>query len=216
MSGLRATVLGALSFGGVSVVVYGTVAFAGRWLYRTLTEAGAYTFWGMLYLVGAPWLLGRLLVPAPRRRHYVLVFVMGFVAYAMGWVIPYFVLRNKPGEILASLVGPALFAAVMAFGFRRLPTSPMTAAALVVGHGLGYFLGDYLNTTLGGPLGMVMWGVCHGLGFGAAIGWATRVWTADATATEGTDGPAASGGGASGTGTGTWTGTADVPPEGGS
>ncbi|MGE3312482.1 MAG: hypothetical protein AB7O66_21145 [Limisphaerales bacterium] len=198
MSGLRAAVLGALSFGGVSVVVYGTVAFAGRWLYRTLTEAGAYGFWGTLYLLGAPWLLGRLLVPASKRRHYVLVFVLGFVAYAMGWVIPYFALRNKPGEILASVIGPALFAVVMAFGFRRLSTVPATAAVLVVGHGLGYFLGDYLNTTLRGPVGMVMWGVCHGLGFGAAIGWATRAWTADSSVDD------------------LRSGTAHVPAEGGS
>ncbi len=181
--GLNAALLGALGFGAVSIVVYGTVAFAGKWLYRNLTEAGAYSFWAALYLLGAPWLLGRLLVAAPTRRRYGVAFVAGFLAYSVGWVTAYFPLRNKPGEVLASILGPALFAAVMCAAFRRWPTWVSTTAVLVVGHGLGYFAGDYLNTALGGPVGMVMWGVCHGLGYGAAIGWATRVWTAGAGGT---------------------------------
>lgn len=175
--------LGALGFGGVSVVVYGTVAFAGRWLYRNLTEAGAYSFWAALYLLGTPWLLGRLLVPGPKRRRYGLAFVLGFLGYAAGWVAPYFALRGKPGELLAALVGPVVLAVVMAVAFRRTGTITSTAVVLVVGHGLGYFAGDFLNTALTGPLGMVMWGVCHGLGYGAAIGWATRVWTLEAAGT---------------------------------
>lgn len=186
MTGMRAALLGALGFGAVSVVVYGTVAFAGKWLYRNLTEAGAYSFWAVLYLLGTPWLLGRLLVPSAKRRRYGLAFVLGFLAYAAGWVAPYFALRGKPGEIVAALVGPVMLAIVMALAFRRSWTMATTAVVLVVGHGLGYFAGDFLNSSLKGPLGMVMWGVCHGLGYGAAIGWATRLWTVDAAAVPGT------------------------------
>lgn len=175
-SGLQAAGLGALGFGAVSVVVYGTVAFGGRWLYRTLTEAGAYSFWAAVYLLGAPWLLGRLLAPPGLRRRYGMAFVVGFLAYAVGWVAAYFPLRNKPGEILASVLGPALFAVVMAVALGNRRTWPSTAVALMVGHGLGYFAGDFLNTALGGPTGMVLWGVCHGLGYGAAIGWASARW----------------------------------------
>jgi len=192
---MRAAILGALGFGAVSMVVYGTVAFAGKWLYRNLTEAGAYGFWAALYLLGTPWLLGQLLVPSAKRRRYGFAFVLGFLAYAVGWVAPYFALRGKPGEIVAALVGPVLLAIVMAMTFRRPWTLPATAAVLVVGHGLGYFAGDFLNTSLKGPLGMVMWGVCHGLGYGAAIGWASRVWTADVAEAAGTANVRPSGGG---------------------
>lgn len=195
LTGARAAVLGALGFGGVSVVVYGTVAFAGRWLYRNLTEAGAYGFWAALYVLGTPWLLGVLLVPSPKRRRYGVWFVLGFLAYALGWVAPYFALRGKPGEVVAALVGPVLLAIVMAVAFRRTGTLAWTATALVVGHGLGYFAGDFLNTALGGPVGMVLWGVCHGLGYGAAIGWASRVWTADDVAASGTTDVQPQGGG---------------------
>lgn len=175
-SGWRAAWLGALGFGSVSVLVYGTVAFAGGWLYRNLTELGAYGFWAALYLLGAPWVLGRLLVPAALRLRYGVAFVVGFLAYAGGWMAPYFALRNKPGEIVASILGPALLAVVMAAAFRRWQRFALVAVALMVGHGLGYFAGDLLHATLPKPWGMVMWGVCHGIGYGAAIGWATRVW----------------------------------------
>jgi hypothetical protein len=195
LTGTQAALLGALGFGAVSVVVYGTVAFAGKWLYRNLTEAGAYGFWAALYLLGTPWLLGRLLVPSAKRQRYGWVFVLGFLAYAAGWVAPYFALRGKPGELVAALVGPVMLAVVMALAFRRSWTIPATAAVLVVGHGLGYFAGDVLNSTLKGPLGMVMWGVCHGLGYGAAIGWATRMWTADSVGADGTADVRLSGGG---------------------
>lgn len=172
----RSVGLGALGFGLVSVVVYGTVAFGGRWFYRTLTEAGAYAFWAGVYLLGAPWLLARLLAPVGMRRRYGLAFVVGFLAYAVGWVAAYFPMRNKPGELLASVLGPALFAVVMSVAFRNKRVWPSTAVAMSVGHGLGYFAGDFLNSALGGAAGMLMWGVCHGLGYGAAIGWSSVRW----------------------------------------
>lgn len=167
----HAAVRGAIAFGAVSIGVYGTVAFAGRWLYRHLTEPGAYAFWAALYLVGAPWLMGRLLVPAGGRRRFGMLFVLGFVAYSLGWVAAYFPMRNKPGEILASVIGPALFACVLCVGFRQVREILRGALVLSVGHGLGYFAGDALNTAIGGPAGMVLWGVCHGIGYGAALGW---------------------------------------------
>ncbi len=170
---------GAAGFGAVSVIVYGTVAFAGRWLYTTLTETGAYAFWAALYLGGTPGVLGRLLIPAGRRRRFSLLFMVGFLAYALGWVAAYFPLRNKPGELLASLLGPALFAVVLCAGYRRTAAWWALSAVLAIGHGAGYFLGDLLNSTVRGPFGMVLWGVAHGLGYGAAIGWA--LWRVGAT-----------------------------------
>jgi hypothetical protein len=168
----RAAVLGILGFGVPSLVVYGTVAFAGRWLYRNLTEPGAYAFWAALYLLGAPWLLGRLLVAPARRRWFLGWFVLGFVAYALGWVAAYFPLRGKTGELIASGLGPALFALVLCRAYRRPGAWPSLGLVLGIGHTLGYFAGDWVNTAAGGPGGMVGWGACHGAGYGAALGWA--------------------------------------------
>ena len=176
LSGVQGALRGALGFGATSIVVYGTVAFGGRWLYRHLTEAGAYSFWAALYLLGTPYLLGRLLAPWTLRRRYAAVFILAFLAYAMGWVAMYFTWRHKFGEILGSILGPTLFAVVMATAFRKPSTIPGTAAVVSIGHAVGYFAGDFLNTTVGGPTGMLLWGVCHGAGFGAVLGWASTRW----------------------------------------
>jgi hypothetical protein len=170
----EAALRGALGFGAVSFLVYATVAFGSPWLYGNLTEAGAYAFWAALFIVGATWLLGRLLVVPASRPRFAAAFVVGFLAYTIGWIAAYFPLRSKGGELLASVIGPALLAVVLTGTFRRWSVLPAVAAVLIVGHTVGYFLGDALHSNLSGPIGMLLWGVFYGLGFGTAIGWA--IW----------------------------------------
>jgi hypothetical protein len=98
------------------------------------------------------------------------LFGLAFFAYAAGWVIAYFTLRNTAGEWLGSLAGSVLMAFVFAAGFGRLSSTGKLSAVLFVSNSLGYFLGSALNNSLGGRPGMLLWGVAYGLFFGAGIG----------------------------------------------
>lgn len=162
---------GALGFGAVTMGVYASVAFGERWLYQTLTLPGAYALWTVMFLAGAPWVLGRLLVAPARRARFGWAFVLGFLAYAAAWTAAYFTVKRAPGEWLASGVGPLAMALVWVPMLGRWWHLLPVAAMLVVSHTVGYFTGSWLHGTLGGALGMLGWGVAHGLGFGAGMGW---------------------------------------------
>jgi hypothetical protein len=55
---------------------------------------------------------------------------------------------------------------------RGYVKKPLVIAGLVVSIAnlVGYFAGGYLNTRLGGPTGMLVWGALFGAGTGAGIG----------------------------------------------
>ncbi len=169
---LSTALRGALGFGAVSLLVYGSVAFGGGWMYGALTETGAYAVWAALFLAGAPWILARLLVVPRRRLRFGLAFVGAFLVYAAVWTTVYFLRRDAVGELLASLMAPALLAVTLAIGMGFPGVAGITAVALALGHTGGYYIGRWLHDTLPAPYGMLAWGLAYGVGFGAALGWA--------------------------------------------
>ncbi len=161
---------GAIGFGLVSLCVFATVAFADRWMYQTLGLLGAYLAWTVLFILLSGAVFGSLVVVRWRLPRFYFLFGLAFFAYAAGWVIAYFTLRNIAGEWLGSLAGSVLMAVVFAVGFNRLSSTGKLSAVLFVSNSLGYFLGSALNNSLGGRPGMLLWGVAYGLLFGAGIG----------------------------------------------
>lgn len=161
---------GALGFLACSLVVFGTVAFAGGWLYKHLGEAGAYAVWAVQFLALSGILLARSFRMPP--WPFAGIFNAAFLAYVLGWCAAYFVSPNRLGEAVATLLGPLLMAAaglalakVKGVFWRVFP-------ALCLGHSAGYFAGSVLHDMLGKGVGMVFWGVAYGIGFGAGIGQA--------------------------------------------
>lgn len=166
----RCLLTGSLGFCGASIIVFATVAFAERWMYGTFGLGLSYLIWTLLF-IGGGWAVFNSLVVGPQRGlRFFVIFGAAFLAYAVGWVGAYFVLRGAVGEWCGSLAGSVLMGCVLAAGFRVWRSVAFLSTLLFVANSLGYFLGSALNTSVGGKVGMMLWGVVYGLCLGAGIG----------------------------------------------
>jgi len=172
---------GSLRFGVASVLVYATVAFGERWMYRHLGLLAAYGVWTLLFISLGGLALKPLVVQASAKRTFWLWFSLAFFAYAASWMASYFILRRAAGEWLGSLAGSAALGVVLAAVFGAWSSYPRIAVELFVAHSAGYFLGEWLHYSLRGKIGMLFWGACYGLGFGLGLARALYLaQTADA------------------------------------
>ena len=166
----RSILIGAIGFCIVSLLVFATVAFAERWMYRTLGLTGAYITWTVLFILLGGAVLGSLVVGRWRNPRFYLIFGLAFFAYAVGWVAAYFSLRSAAGEWVGSLVGSILMAVVFAAAFGAIRQILKLSLLLFVTNSVGYFLGSALNEFVAGSSGMLTWGIVYGLFLGAGIG----------------------------------------------
>ena len=171
----RSIATGAIGFTLVSLCVFATVAYAERWMYQNLGLWGAYLSWTVLFILLSGAVFGSLVVGRWRLPKFYLLFGLAFFAYAVAWIVAYFVLRNTAGELVGALAGSILMALVFAGGFGSLGSTLKLSAVLFVSNCLGYFLGSALNETLGGQIGMLSWGAAYGLFFGAGMGAALQL-----------------------------------------
>jgi len=171
---------GSLRFGLASLLVYATVAFGERWMYRHFGLLGSYGVWTLLF-IGFGGLALKPLVVQPRAKlTFWRWFSLAFLAYAASWVASYFTLRGAAGEWLGSLLGSATLGLVLAIVFGAKSRYARISLALFVAHSAGYFLGEWLHYSLHGKIGMLLWGLCYGLGFGLGLARALYwVQTAD-------------------------------------
>lgn len=162
--------VGAVTFACASLIVFSTVAFAERWMYKHLTIPGAYATWTVLFLMVAPLAFLPILDSGPERRHFPLWFNLAFLAYCGLWCAGWFVSQNTLGEVVGCVLGSMALASVLvARGYAMKPFM-MAGLVLAVANLLGYFAGGYLNAKLGGPVGMLLWGMLFGAGTGAGVG----------------------------------------------
>ena len=166
----KSLITGALGFCLVSLCVFATVAFGERWMYRNLSELGAYLVWTILFIVLGGAVLGSLVVGRWRLPRFYFLYGLAFFFYAVGWVAAYFVLRDGAGEWVGSLAGSILMALVFAAGFGVIRSTAKFTALLFIANSLGYFLGSVLNEYFRGSAGMLLWGAAYGLFLGAGIG----------------------------------------------
>jgi hypothetical protein len=173
---LRSLVLGGINFGLASLAVFATVAFAERWMYLTLGLAGAYIVWTALFILLGGGALHPLVVGPRRGARFFLLFTLSFIAYAVGWIAAYFLVRGTAGEWLGSLFGSVLMALILAAGFGVLRTElARVALVLFVANSIGYFLGSAVNAAIPRPTGMLLWGVLYGVFLGAGMGAALHL-----------------------------------------
>lgn len=161
---------GAFGFTAASLVVFGSWAFAGRWMYSSLGELGAYAVWALMFVVLAGVALSRLIPGRVSSARSCAVFAVAFLLYAAGWTVAWFLWRDKFGEWMGSLAGTLLMTGALLAGFSSWRVAVSVAVTLFVAHSLGYFAGAVLYETIGGRPGMLLWGLAYGLGFGAGIG----------------------------------------------
>jgi hypothetical protein len=166
----RSILIGSFGFCFASLCVFGTVAFAERWMYRNLGLSGAYFVWTVLFIFLGGALLSPLVIGAGRLWRFQLVFGTAFLLYAVGWIGSYFTLRGVAGEWAGSLLGSILMALVITLAFGVIKTLFAQAAMLFIANSTGYFLGDLLNNSIRGKTGMALWGVLYGLCLGAGLG----------------------------------------------
>lgn len=167
---LDSIVIGMMGFGGASLLVFGSWALAGRWMFGLLGELGAYLVWMVCFLALGGLALRRAVMGPPRRATFVTLFAAGFVAYSVGWMVAWFLWRNRVGEWVGSVVGATLLAWVFASAFGAGRRFWLVAGCLTVAHSVGYFLGAVGFERVGGKLGMLIWGAAYGIGFGAGLG----------------------------------------------
>ena len=166
----RSLLIGGLGFGLVSLCVFATVAFAERWMYARLGLLGAYLAWTALFILLGGGVLGSLVAGHSRLPKFYLLFGLAFLAYAVGWVGAYFTLRGTAGEWVGSLAGSLLMALVLAAGLGALRSTLHLSALLFITNSAGYFIGSALNDSVGGRVGMLLWGAIYGLCLGAGLG----------------------------------------------
>jgi hypothetical protein len=166
----RSALMSAGSFATTSLIVFATVAFAERWMYRNLGLGGAYIAWTLMFIVLGGLGFFHVLRGKWRSPRFFLVYTAAFILYAAGWVGAYFKLRGTAGEWVGSLAGTFLMVSVFALWFGSLRSLWKLWAILFVANSIGYFLGSWLNDTLHDARGMLAWGVAYGFFLGAGIG----------------------------------------------
>lgn len=174
----RSLLIGGLGFALVSLCVFATVAFAERWMYVNLGLTGAYLAWTALFILLGGGVLGSLVVGRWRLPKFYLLFGLAFFVYAVGWVVAYFIVRGRLGELIGSLAGSLLMGSVLTIGLEGAGGGAATktrkvlslSALLFVANSVGYFLGSAINDLLGGRAGMLLWGTIYGLCLGAGLG----------------------------------------------
>jgi hypothetical protein len=188
MSLLRSIIEGMWRFAVVSLGGFSVWAFAGRWFYLKVGEAGLYAVTTVVFL-GLAVLLLNPLVSGPRRVWRLgRAFVPAFVAYAVAWCMVWFALGAGLGEWLASLVASLAFMAVFSWGLASWGRFASTSMVFFLTHSAGYFAGGWLmawvllshrsgvlagvSKDLVGILAKLAWGLAYGVGLGAGLGYA--------------------------------------------
>ena len=183
-----AVLRGSLGFAVVSLAGFAVWAFAGKWFYANVGEAGLYAVTTVVF-VGLSGLLLHPLVRGPNSLpRFYKAFVPAFVAYAAVWCVTWFALHLGLGEWLGSLGGTVVFAVLIGRALGSYRSLVLVCAVLFATHSIGYFLGgefyawtkkpstiellNGLNRNQIALMGRLGWGLFYGLGFGAGLGYA--------------------------------------------
>jgi len=160
-------VYGGIGFAVVSVLAYSIWAF--RWVPGT---AAMYLSIAAVYLGLSGLALSRLVTQHGAWKRFPPIFAVGFLLYAVAWCVFWFGFR---GRYFADLWGALLGLAAMIWWLRRAFHSRAGFLRMLVvvfsAHSLGYYLGGELYSHVRGAPARLLWGACHGLGFGAGLGY---------------------------------------------
>ena len=163
---------GVVGFTLVSVAGFSPWAIFDRW-FRRMGERGLYVACAAVFIGLSGLFLHRLIIgPGSLARFYKL-FAAAFTAYAIAWVGFWMWLRGDAGSIAGLFGGTAAMGVILAFAFDTPRAMVKIIAALFLLNTLGYYAGGWIEGKLAIDhrlAGMLLWGVCYGIGFGAGLG----------------------------------------------
>jgi hypothetical protein len=181
----RSTLHGSLGLGFVSLLAYSVWAFVPR---IAGSEVGMYALIALVYLLGSGLALCGLLEGTRRLKRFYALFLPAFGGYAVLWSLAWFLIRHEQREWIAALAGTLFFAWVAWMKLGKARGFRIGAIALFALHTAGYFLGgkwmygalDHGIEGWAKPQVAIVaklgWGLFHGLGFGAGIGFVFGWW----------------------------------------
>jgi hypothetical protein len=142
------------------------------WAFRLIAGTGLlYVSIAAVYLVSSGWILARLVPPTGRVR-YLGLFTLAFAGYAALWCLCWFGLRGRyHADFYGAVLGLAWMAWLHWRAFDAQGSWLPAALGLIALHAVGYTAGEDLHALVGGVRGRLLWGLGHGLGFGAGLGW---------------------------------------------
>lgn len=158
---------------GAVVMTLVSVSAYSIWAFKLIASEGVmYAAIAAVYLGLSGLALNRLVLGRGQAGRFGAVFAVAFLAYAIVWCAFWFGLRGKfHADLWGALLGLAVMVRMFqaAFGDR----GPFLALLGVVfmTHTLGYTLGGDLHAVTKGVPGRLLYGVGHGLGFGAGLGY---------------------------------------------
>lgn len=101
-----------------------------------------------------------------------LCFAIGFIVYAVLWSIAWFALRGRhQADLIGAVAGLAALTWLWQWAFGRAQGFLVLFLVLLALHSAGYYLGGQLYAAVKGTNGRLLWGVAHGFGFGAGLGF---------------------------------------------
>lgn len=182
---LRSTLHGAFGFAAVSVAAYSVWACVPR---LAGGEYGMYALIALVFLGGSGLLLSGLLEGDRRLGRFYRMFVPAFFGYALLWSVAWFAIKGRPSEWIGAVAGTLFFSVMCWHSLRRPSGLCLAAVVLFALHTAGYFVGaKWMYGVLGAGIegwtrpqvaivAKLGWGLFHGFGFGAGIGFALGWW----------------------------------------
>jgi hypothetical protein len=178
---------GILGFTVVSVAGFSPWALGGRWLHRVVGEAGMYAVCAVTFIGLTGLFLHRLIIGPGSLSRFYRLFGVSFALYSAAWIAGWMGLHGHTGSLVGLFAGAALMGGMIAWAFDERRAAPPSIAALFVLNTTGYYAGGWVEgkvaklprLSLAGivvekpppiTIAMLLWGVCFGIGLGAALG----------------------------------------------
>jgi hypothetical protein len=160
-------IYGALSFCAVSLIAYSPYTFA-----LIKSPVVMYSASAVIYIVLTGVVLSRLVLGPGAVRRFAVLFGLAFLAYAFIWCAFWFGLKGRyKADLWGSAAGLALLTLILQRAFGQRNDFLAAFGVLFAFHTLGYYLGEIMHNAVRQTAGKLLWGVGHGLGFGAGLGY---------------------------------------------
>jgi hypothetical protein len=158
-------------FGALSLGIVSTLAYS-LWAFRLVRgEALLFSAIAVVYLGLSGLALGRLSIIPGSLSRFMGLFAFSFLLYAIAWCAFWFGLGGQyHADLFGSAAGLLLMALIFHKAFGANAGLIASFSILFAFHTLGYYAGEICYAEVGRRAGRLLWGACHGFGFGAGLG----------------------------------------------